>query len=73
MPLDLRRSLLALVDVTGGRQKWMQGNHRQETGSIMIRHYRWQWNEWGDGFRRLTSQKLVANRCGKSGRRSRMR
>lgn len=63
---------VALVALGGGDRreaKWTQGNHRPATrsskASLAVR--------WGGGFRRVSSQKSVANRGGKSVRRSRTR
>ena len=49
MPLDLMSfRKVTLDEMTGGRQKWIQGNHKQKPRSSKIRHGWWQWKEGMD-------------------------
>ena len=55
MPLDLMSfRKVTLDEMTGGRQKWIQGNHKQKPRSSKIRHGWWQWNEGMDQEVQLT-------------------
>ena len=49
VPLDLMSfRKVTLDEMTGGRQKWIQGNHKQKTRSSKIRPGWWQWKEGMD-------------------------